>query len=181
VAASADDGDLQVRSPQNGGYPPSGTAGVSTVGETLTVGRRLAFGDFSVLTALLRFDTSSLPDDASVTSATLKLYVTRKADADNRNLVAEFYGASNWPIDAADYSLSSSANALSGIDITTITTSATNSFVLTGLSGISTTGATGFRLHVDGGQPGGDNYVQFASWDDPALSEPQLVVTYTTP
>src|SRR5439155_13028215 len=105
-------------------------------------------------------DTSALPDNATVTSATLKVYVTAKADADDRSLMAEYYSSSNWPIDPADYSLSSSGNALSGADITGITVGSVNSFALTGLTGISTTGYTGLRLHVSGGQPNGDNLVQ---------------------
>ena len=84
----------------------------------------MAFGNYSVLAALLRFDTSSLPDGATITAATLKLHVTAKTDADNRSLVGEWYPSSNWPIDAADYTLNSSANALTGADITQISTGA---------------------------------------------------------
>ena len=65
--------------------------------------------------------------------------------------------------------------------MSSITTGATNDFALTGLSSIATSGYTGLRLLVDGGQPSGDNYVQIASFDNPTLPEPQLVVTYTTP
>ena len=42
------------------------------------------FGEYKVFTGLLRFDTSALPDGATVTSAVLKLRVMGKADADNR-------------------------------------------------------------------------------------------------
>jgi hypothetical protein len=44
---------------------------------------------------------------------------------------------------------------------------------------VSTTGWTALRLHVSGGQPAGDNYVQMAAFEN---SNPvaQLVVTYTT-
>jgi hypothetical protein len=129
----------------------------------------------------MRFDTSALPDDATITSAKLRLYVTAKTNFDSRNLVAEWYPSSNWPIDSSDYVLSAAGTALAGADMSSITTGATNDFSLTGLSSIATTGYTGLRLLVDGGQPSGDNYVQIASFDNPTFPEPQLVVTYTTP
>jgi hypothetical protein len=178
LAAGADDGDLQMRSPASQGYPPTGAADASSSGSVMTAGRRLAFGNYSVLVPLLRFDTSGLPDGATITSATLKLYVVGKADADDRGLMAEWYAASNWPIDGADYSLDSTGSALAGSDITAITVGAVNSFALSGLSGVSTTGSTGLRLHVSGGVPAGDNYAQFASFEN-ANTEAQLVVTWT--
>ncbi len=182
VLATGDDGDVASDSPVSGGYPPTGTPAPWTIGSTLTAGRRNAFGEYSVLAALVRFDTSALPDNATVTSATLKLRVNSKADADNRNLVGEWYGGSNWPIDAGDYSLNSTANALSGVDITALPTAAVNNFALQSVVNVSKTGYTGLRLHVDGGAPTGDNYVQFASFDNTSsLPKPQLVVAYTIP
>jgi hypothetical protein len=180
VAAGGDDGDLQVRSAASQGYPPSGGAAANSTGNAVTAGRRLAFGNYSVLVPLLRFDTSGLPDGATITSATLKLFVVGKADADNRSLMAEWYPASNWPIDAADYSLDSTGSALAGADITPITVGAVNSFDLTGVSAVSTIGATVLRLHVSGGIPAGDNYVQMAAFEN-SNPEAQLVVTWTTP
>jgi len=35
-------------------------------------------------------------------------------------------------------------------------------------------------LHVSGGQPAGDNYLQVASYEN-SLVEPQLTVTYAVP
>jgi hypothetical protein len=126
----------------------------------------------------VRFDTSAIPDTATVTSATLRLYVTAKANADGRNLVGEWYDAANWPIDASDYTLNSSGSAFTGASIGQIRAGATNDFSLGGLASVSKTGYTGLRLHVDGGQPTGDNYVQFASFES-TLPKPQLIVTYT--
>jgi hypothetical protein len=34
---------------------------------------------------------------------------------------------------------------------------------------------------IDGAQPSGDNYLQIASFDNPTLTEPQLLITYSTP
>ena len=181
VTSGSDDGDVAVGAPQNQNYPPSGTPAANSTGTVLTAGRRLAFGNFTVLNGLLRFDTSALPDGATVTSATLKLRATAKADADNRALQAEWYPASNWPIDAADWSLDSTASALAGADLTAISLGQVNSFALAGLGSISTTGATALRLHVSGGEPAGDNYLQLAALEHASLPEAQLVLEWTLP
>ena len=159
VAVGGDDGDLQAASAISGGYPPSGAAAANTTGTFLSVGRRNAWGEYSVLTSLLRFDTSAVPDGATVTSATLRLHVAGKADGDDRNLVAEWYPAANWPIDDADYALDSSASALPGADVGNLALGAVNDLALQGLGAVSTTGSTALRLHLDGGQPAADNYV----------------------
>ena len=180
VVADGDDGDVTSANPFSQGYPPGGSAAPNASGSVLTAGRRAAFGDFEVNVGLVRFDTSGLPDGATVTSATLKVFVTATRDDDNRDLVGEWYGASSWPIDAGDYSLSSTGSALAGSDITALVKNDVNSFVLSGLSSVSTTGSTGLRLHVSGGQPAGDNYVQLAALENPSKPEPQLVVSYST-
>jgi hypothetical protein len=179
IAASGDDGDVTSSGPQSGGYPPSAGIAVNAGGSVFTAGRRLAFGDFEVMVPLLRFDTSALPDGATITSATLKVYVTKKTDNDDRGLMAEWFDGSSWPIDASDFSVSSSGSALAGSDVTALTVDEVNSLTLSGVSAVSTTGWTALRLHLSGGQPAGDNYVQMAAFGN---SNPvaQLVVTYTT-
>jgi len=179
VTSGGDDGNVSVAGPLASGYPPSSAPSAFVSGNIFTVARRAAFGNFEVGVGLLRFDTSGLPDGATISSATLQVHVTKKADADGRNLVAEWVSATIWPIDGADFALDSTASALVGRDVTAITTGAVNSLLLTGLSAISTTGPTALRLHLDGGQPSGDNYVQMASLEHNALPEAKLVVSYT--
>jgi hypothetical protein len=176
LAAGGDDGDVTVRA---GTYPPSAAADSNSSGTVFTAARRFVLSSYQVFDGLLRFDTSSLPDNATVTAATLKLWVNAKTDADNRNLVGEWYPAAQWPIDGADWALNPGNTALAGADVTAIATGATSSFALQNLSSISTTGLTGLRLGIDGGQPAGDNYVQFATLESGKPA--QLVVTYTTP
>jgi hypothetical protein len=176
VGVSGDDGDV---SASGASYPPSSLEW-NTAGSVLTAGRRFAFGGYENLVGLIRFDTSTLPDNATITSAKLRLFVTGKADANNRNVVAEWYPTSSWPIDPTDYALTSSANALS-TDLTTLTVQASNDLTLTNLASISTTGTTALRLMIDGTQPSGDNYLQIASFDHPTLTEPRLLITYSTP
>ena len=134
-----------------------------------------------MFTGLGRFDTSSLPDNATVTSVKLRLFVTAKTDANNRNLVGEWYDAGSWPIDAGDWALTIPTSALPGADISAIAAGASNEFTLTNPASVSLTGLTGLRLQVDGGAPSGDNYVQIAALEHTSQPEPQLIVTYTTP
>jgi hypothetical protein len=177
VGAGGDDGNVGASSAPL--YPPSVAAVGSSSGSVFTAGRRFVFGGYDVYTGLVRFDTSSLPDDATVTGATLRLFVTRTADADGRNFVGEWYDAASWPIDGGDYALSSTGSALSGADVTLIRAGASNDFALSGLGSVSKTGLTGLRLHVDGGQPTGDNVVQVASSENSSYPKPQLIITYT--
>jgi thermitase len=177
VGAGGDDGNVGAASASS--YPPGVAAVGSSSGSVFTAGRRFVFGSYDVFAGLVRFDTSSLPDDATVTGATLRLFVTRTADADGRNFVGEWYGAASWPIDGGDYALSSTGSAFSAADITLIRAGASNDFALSGLGSVSKTGLTGLRLHVDGGQPTGDNVVKVASLEDGGLPKPQLLITYT--
>jgi hypothetical protein len=146
-----------------------------------TAGRRLAFGDYEVLVGLLRFDTSALPDDAVVTSATLRVFVTEQRDADDRLLVGEWLAGSAWPIDGSDFALAVGTSALAGVDVTGLTKNASYELPLTGLASVSRTGYTGLRLGISGGQPTGDNLVQIAALEHPSRPEPQLVLAWTRP
>src|SRR5581483_2468482 len=114
ASLSADDGDVGARSPVTGGWPPSGAPAANTTGKYFTVGKRNVFGDYQAFGGLVRFDTSSLPDNAQITGATLTLYVNGKANADNRNLIGSWYDTANWPIDAADYAADVGTTALAG-------------------------------------------------------------------
>jgi subtilisin family serine protease len=178
-SVGSDDGDISVEAPVGSGYPPSGAAAPWTTGQIFTAGKRNAFGDYAIMVGLLRFETSSIPDGATITSATLRLHVTDKWSDDNRSLVGEWYAGSNWPIDGSDWTSTASSTAIAGTAISGIALNAVNNFSLQNLASLSKTGFTGFRLHVSGGAPPGDNYVQFASRESGSNPQPQLVVTYT--
>ena len=88
--------------------------------------------------------------------------------------------ASNWPIDAATGRWIRVGRALAAADfdrdLGRVRRAAS---MLVGLGSVSTTGSTGLRLHLSGGQPSADNYVQVAAFED-SRPEPQLVVSYST-
>jgi hypothetical protein len=163
------------------GYPPATSPDPSASGTSFAVRRAgPIFNGYEIAVGLVRFDTSALPDNATVTSATLRLYALSSTSADNRNLVAEWYPGSSWPIDGADWVGTASSSASTGTPLRSLAASAYNDLSLSGLSAISTTGYTGLRLHVSGGQPTGENNASFASLEAGAATAAQLVVNYTT-
>ena len=54
-------------------------------------GKSLFTGDFYSFLFYLRWDTSSLPDDATITGANLILYISALASPDNIQLAADYY------------------------------------------------------------------------------------------
>ena len=177
VAISEDDGTVR----RTGGYPPVGNPDVYVSATTIYTQR----SDSDAITArvgnaLIRWDTSYLPNDALVEDVTLRAYVTSLHNANGRNLTADWYTA--WPIDGTDYQFSRQSSALSGIPISSITSGQDNDWSLdNGAANVSLTGFTGVRLHVDGAYPTGLNNVHIASNDHTSQSGPRLIVTYSVP
>jgi hypothetical protein len=134
-------------------------------------------GGYEVRTALLRFDTSSVPAGATITSASLRLTVSSATSANGRNLVAEWASGAAWPLDGTDYTATASTSASTGVAIGSLSAGSVVSLPLQNLGSISTTGWTTIRLHVDGGQPNGENNVFFKSYEGGAPA--QLIINYT--
>ena len=182
LAASSDDGDVERGSSV---YPTPGNApaNLSTTGTTLLVRRsRTASGYQPIRVALLSFDTSSLPDSATITSAELRLNITMKSDSDARSLVAEWYPAANWPIDVGDWAFADSSTAHAGTPLSALTVGQQRAFALQNVASVDRIGVTALRLHISGSAsaPTGPNDLGLASWDDAARPEPVLVVRYRT-
>lgn len=181
VASAEDDG--QATSGWGACPYPGGGSG-SSAGQTATVVRDYdPENGCRVQNALVRFDTSSIPDNAVVLSATLKLYIDNKYSQGGLSAQAEYYSA--WPIDGADYSAASANSAHAGTPITNLATGAYNNFTLQNLSSVSRTGYTGFRLHVSGalsyGPSSNQNYYSLRPYEHWSPAPPQLVVTYALP
>lgn len=176
-SVTTDDGNVQKT---DSSYPPGGTATVNTTNASVTVGRRFTGGNYAIFTGLILFDTSGLPDDATILGVDLNLYGKTNNDNDNRSMVVEWYDASNWPISSGDYAESSTGDA-GTFDLGGISGGA-NTFPLTNFAGaIDVAGDTGIRLHIDGGQPTADNILAFAADEDASNPAPQLTVYYSTP
>jgi hypothetical protein len=180
VTASGDDGDVGVRAPLTGGWPPSGTASPYTTGAFFTVGKRNVFSQYQIFDGLMRFNTASLPDNAQISSATLTITAVGKGSADGRSLIGSWIdGSANWPISASDWVADAGTTALAGTALSSIPVGSQTTINLTGVGQISLTGYTGLRLGLSGAAPTGDNYLQITAADSSPAAV--LTVTYTTP
>jgi hypothetical protein len=180
VAAGGDDGLVEKG---DAGYPPSpGTVAVASSTDRVVAVRRSAinFPYQPVSVGLLRFDTSGLPANAVVTGAVLRLNVTQVVDGEGRSLVAEWYPASNWPIDSTAWTLGDGNGALAGTPLSVIRVGQDNDFPLQNLSGVNLTGMTGLRLAISGAStpPVGSNDVTFASYENGSAPAARLIITY---
>lgn len=182
----SDDGNVtKANTSTSDPYPPIAPTTFDTTSITPDVARSnvTCCGGYKIANGLIRFDTSGLPDDAVITGANLILNVSTKNNADSRNLTAEWYSASNWPIDAADYSETAQSTAGSW-SLNSITASGTdNTLALTGpdSTNINRTGYTGLRLHISGGLPlTSQNRIRFSTYEL-GSAKPRLIITYTVP
>jgi hypothetical protein len=177
VTASGDDGFAQA---EGLSYPPTGGITSGTSNTTNTVSRSFdgPGNFFTVANVLIRWDTSSLAGK-TITAATFHGYSIGMSNTDSRSLTADWYSSSNWPIDSTDYSETAQTSAISGTALSSITTNAYNDFTLQDAStNINTSGYTGIRLHISGGQPTGNNFVTWDAFDN-GSNIPELIVTYT--
>ncbi len=175
VAASGDDGQISC---SGASYPPIGLPTADTTSFYI-IPDKLYAGTYGVYVGLLRWDTSFLPDDAIVLADTL---VFREAissqNPDGRQLTAEWYPASNWPIDATDWTSTVGTDALAGSPIA-FTGGIWYKICLDNATGISLIGYTGMRLHISGGAPVEDNYVIMSSKN--ATYPAYLIISWTLP
>jgi RHS repeat-associated protein len=176
VAASADDTYL-LRTGAT--YPPTGTISTFSSSTSVSMEKDKSTGatPYQVRVGFIRWNTGSIPDAATINSATLRLRVTNTfLNNPPRVLNGEWYTA--WPIDSADYTATVGTTASGAAGWVFPASGADRDFSLQSLSNVSKTSYTGLRLGVSGGAPTSSNGVQAASYDDTALVEPRLIVVY---
>lgn len=153
--------------------------------------------DYYIARAFLTFDTSSIPDGATVTSAKLKVrpYSTWDSDNDGKDFITVIQSnqQSATLLSVEDYNDCGSLNSpTEGIDaserkdITSISTSTylTFTFNATGTAWISKTGYTKLCMReghdVLDEQPDSDNYVRFYAQENGTSTAPYLEIVYNT-
>lgn len=187
---SGDDGTVEGWSSV---YPPALANDSDTLEAFLAIRRTNHGSLYEVRNGLIRWDTSTLPDTARVLSARLEVSPTLDdgyeaavgcplQNEDQRYLTADWYSA--WPIDGTDYSSSAQSSALAGVYLGAFDPDVGQAVErvkvpLDNTDGVSTTGYSGLRFHISGGQPNGRNSVCFAAFDNATFPEPQLTVTYS--
>jgi hypothetical protein len=181
TAAVGDEGDVN----KSGfPYPPPSCGGWSDSGSTIVPSRssNAKPDEFYTTNGFMSWDTSSLPDNVTIASTTLKFYTRSKSNMNSRSLTADWYSA--WPIDCSDFSDSAQTSAIGGIPLADIPTPDASTIVtLSGsATGVSRTGRTGLRTHISGDQPLGYNSVEIYQVGNPYnMGNPDLNVTYSLP
>lgn len=133
--------------------------------------------NYTTIVACCKFDTSSLPDTAVVTSAYLYVNVIAKDNDESRSLYGEYYnfGTLSTSDFTADVGTTAFSSAISSINV-----GYGQTWNLSNVSNINKTGYTGFRFGISGDAPalGKRNSVTWAQ--NGGLGATVLYVTYTT-
>lgn len=160
-------------------YPPAGTI---TPNDAVGIEpfKGLNAGTYDITVGVLRWDTSSLPDAATLTSASLRIYRWGGGNPDSRDLTAEWY-AYDGSIATTDYTDVVGTDALASYPLSNFTGIGLFTIPLDNTTGVSKTGYTGLRLHISGGQPTGENWVGIQAFEDTSQPNARLSVTYELP
>jgi len=157
---------------------------------TINVGQyKSSSGDFwELYRAALFFDTSSLPDDANITAATLSIYGSSDESSTNFDITLVSGAELNDPLVSSDYypDLYLATESRGAFSTAGFTTSGYNNISLngTGISEISKTGTTKFGLRssrdINYYEPSTLERISFyANEITDSNKKPKLSVTYT--
>jgi len=151
----------------------------------------LRLGDFSDDTqykSLVSFDTSSIPDTATITAVTLSL---KRGTSSGTNPftthgtctvdMSNAFGGST-SIAASDFEAAASASGVASMSNVTSNGSFSNGTLnATGLAAINKTGTTQFKVYftTDDNDDLGSDYIGFYSGESSTANRPKLVITYT--
>jgi hypothetical protein len=177
IAANADDG-LVYANPA-GSYPPSCTAGNDSA-TSHDVLRGKSGSNYGIQIGVVRWDTSGIPDNVTVTAASLRLYIASTTDTDSRSAVMGWY-VHDGSISCDDFNSTAGTDAHGGTAISSLSTGGNNTFALTNLTNVSLTSYTGMRINVSGSTPTGSNSFEFAALEHASYDPPRLAVTYVVP
>lgn len=195
--SGAADGHVYKENVSNWNTIHDATSGTKVGGETMRVQTaKNGSGNYFINRVAIPFNTSGLPDNAVISSATLRFYVTGVGNTDNdgNDFVRVVQTTTNSATDLVDEDydqIGAIDNPTAGAtdkDISTISNEANLSFSLnaTGMSWIDKSGWTKLGLReghdaVDAA-PDYENGVTVytSSYTDPAR-QPRLEITYTTP
>lgn len=189
IAASKD--DSYVSNGFSGVYPPATSphcdAGADTDAQVFTMNEaNLPTYGYLINNSLLQWDTSDLPDDATVTNATVTFRTGSIDNADNKTLTCDYF---NWGgtagCTAGAYSAAvGSPIALTAKALSAFTPNASNQQItLENVSNISLTGRTYLRCFLDAAVPSGYTVFRVRSFNDPTYgnggTQEQATLTVT--
>lgn len=177
LAVDANDGYLYTES-SNGAWPPSGSPVPAMSGGVVLTKQG---DDFSELnrTGFLRWDTSSIPDGATIKSVVLRMWASSRAGTIQLkgDYLSSWHGSGGNVPNATDYVTDIPGTSIfTPKAISAFTLNAWNVIALNDLSGISKTGYTYIRLAL-GAFSSGSEQIGFDSIGQ--SRPPRLSVTYT--
>lgn len=181
IAVDGDDGRCEVTKTT---WPVSGGTFADSPGGTLEVtGRSFFTPNYTVPVIFLRFDTSSIPDAATVESADLLIRLDSISEANvGRSIMGDYYDWGGAPSTLADWTIGEEADAFE-VTYTTLGAPGNKTIPLSNVASISKTGYTGIRIKGNklaaDAAPTGNNLVQFVMREHATQAAPQLSVTYT--
>lgn len=123
--------------------------------DILEAARYVSDGQYYWVMSAMRFNTSVIPVGKVVAAAWLRYDVNFVAWDGANSLVVKTYDATNWPINCSDFTSTPTGTTAFSVALSAVGTGIERSSFDPTL--INTTGYTGFRAWVDGGQPTGDN------------------------
>lgn len=162
-----------------GSYPPASFT--NNDGLDVYTSRQFNGTTYFIDNGFLTFNTSSLPDTATVTSATLEVFVTEIVNNHALSIVGEYY-AWDGSTAAGDITADEVGGAFSPVTYADVGVGQ-HIFTLTNVSNISKTGNTSFRLkttkRASDAAPTALQYMVIASIEHATQPEAILHVTYT--
>lgn len=176
VSGSGDDGHITATSTN---YPLVPTQ-VDTTNGSVIVSKYNVGGTQYGNMAMIRFNTSSLPSNAIVTSANLVIYVQSRSFSNYRNLLGAWASSSAWPIDVTDWTDPVGTTAFTE-SIANVTYNAYAIPLTNAAANISKTGYTALKIGVSGTEQanGMSDQVFFASYD--YGNQAYLAINYKLP
>jgi len=152
----------------------------------LSFGQRYVAPNYYVLRDFLKFDTSSIPDDATIVSAKLQLWCSSDyTDTDFVVRLQKWTG--DTPIALDDYNQFDGVNYDDGnFNTANLVGGVPNNITISDFSLINKVGNTLICVRssrdIDGVEPTGDEYFIISSYEGGGyVTQPHLVVTYTVP
>ena len=139
---------------------------------------------YQIRLELARFPTGALPDSIQIIRAQLLGRIVTLLNPENRSLICEFYSASNWPIDIADYTVNPPAPAGVACQMPLAVGTFTVDLDPTlAEQNINRLGDTGMRLHMSANAPippTANSTSEIEAWENSGTNQLCLRVTFVT-
>jgi hypothetical protein len=172
----------------------TGTANTTDSSQVFCQNDRVSGSDFQIKRYFFPFDTSSLPDNCTITAATFSWYFTKDSaptafnpNSDAVSLI-QTSQASSTSLTGNDFDNVGTTKGASDVNFADIPNSAAYvdmALNATGLTWISKTGVTylGLRSKNDiaNSAPTGRSFLDSGVFANSATNKPKLVITYTIP